>query len=447
MSHDATNWAVKVRGISCTEARVLWHLADCHNPVFGCYPKQDYLADACEIDVRSIRRALDSLRAKGLINWTEHREGRNRKANRYSLAFEDGFRRHEGPEDGEAQPDKLSGSPEASTGQECHVEPDKSDGLNRTPESSIEPVREPVRETGKEREGAGARSGQGRKVETRAALVKRVQKFLAGVGYEQGEWKGWSASTINYIVQQFAALSPEEQDRACAWRDRFLERARGAVPMPPGNYFRDRAWQMLEMLDEAAITKAAASAASPTEKVPAPPFGPVFGAVRAWLCLQGPDDSRVPLDVRDPVIRHFHGLAQQGLHPLARSYLSRRGISLTAAGEFVFPDGFDAEERRRRLSESGFPEVNALHEKAKIHQPAAVASRFLPLKDLCEPVPVESVTFAQWLAHDERVGWPRLPDPGRMSVVWFPKGGPEALPAFDAAARELLEAGRSDAAE
>jgi len=93
MSHDATNWASKQRGISCAEARVLWNLSDCHNPVFGCYPKQEYLADACDIDERSVRRCLASLGEKGLVNWVEQREGKNRKANRYSIAFEPGFRR------------------------------------------------------------------------------------------------------------------------------------------------------------------------------------------------------------------------------------------------------------------------------------------------------------------------------------------------------------------
>ncbi|UIK04892.1 helix-turn-helix domain-containing protein [Neorhizobium galegae] len=87
MSHKATMWAVTVRGITCAEARVLWHLADCHNPVEGCFPSQDYLAEACEIDERTVRRLLANLRGKSLINWTEQRDGKYRKNNRYALAF------------------------------------------------------------------------------------------------------------------------------------------------------------------------------------------------------------------------------------------------------------------------------------------------------------------------------------------------------------------------
>jgi hypothetical protein len=434
VSHEATIWAVKVRGISCTEARVLWHLADCHNPIFGCYPKQDYLADACEIDVRSIRRALDSLRAKGFINWVEQREGKNRKANRYSLGFEEGFRPLAPDEPAENQPDNLSASPAASTGQDCSLEPDKSDALNRTQESSIEPVREPVRETSNEREGASAISGPEKKSGSYADLVKRVQRFVSGEGYQEGEWPKWSASTIGHIAKQFEQLSEEDRDKACRYRDPFLAKCkRDGVrkPMPVANFFRDRVWEML-----AAPT--GHSASRPPEKVPAPPFGPLFGALRAWLCLPGPDDSEVPLNVRDAVIRHFEAIKRNP--GIAEKYLARKGISLGADGRLVFPDGFDEDERRFRLSETGYPAVNALHEKAKIHQPAAVDARYLPLKDLCEPVPVDSPLFAEWLAHDERMGWPRLPDPGRMDVVWLPRGGPAGLSRFEAAAREILDA-------
>jgi len=442
VSHEATIWAVKVRGISCTEARVLWHLADCHNPIFGCYPKQDYLADACEIDVRSIRRALDSLRAKGLINWIEQREGKNRKANRYSLGFEEGFRAVSEGVPPENEPDNLSASPAASTGQDCSLEPDKNDALNRTPESSIEPVREPVRETSNEREGASAISGNEKKPSSHAELVKRVQRFLSGEGFQEGEWPKWSSSTIGHIVRQVEPLGEVEREKAWRFRDPFLAKCRRdgvKKPMPVANYFRDRVWEMLE-------APARPSGASRPEKAFAPPFGPLFGALRAWLCLQGPDDSDVPLDVRDAVIRHYDGIKRNSV--LAERYLARKGLTVLPDGRLEFPAGFDEDERRLRLAESGFPAVNALHEKAKMHQPAAVDARFVPLRELCEPVPVDSTLFAEWLAHDERAGWPRLPDPGRMDVVWLPRGGPAGLGAFEMAARNVLEAALvADAAE
>lgn len=68
MSHAATNWAIKQRGLKPTTRIVLWHLSDCHNPAQGCFPSQKYLADACEVDERTVRRHLNYLEESGLIS-------------------------------------------------------------------------------------------------------------------------------------------------------------------------------------------------------------------------------------------------------------------------------------------------------------------------------------------------------------------------------------------
>jgi hypothetical protein len=59
-------------------------------------------------------------------------------------------------------------------------------------------------------------------------------------------------------------------------------------------------------------------------------------------------------------------------------------------------------------------------------------------------VPVDSELFTVWRAEHARRGWPWIPDPGGMRVVYFPRGGPEGLEAFEAAmqagqAREAAE--------
>ena len=38
MSHEATNWAIKQRGLKPTTKIVLWHLCDRFNPDYGCFP-------------------------------------------------------------------------------------------------------------------------------------------------------------------------------------------------------------------------------------------------------------------------------------------------------------------------------------------------------------------------------------------------------------------------
>lgn len=67
MSHDATNWAIKVRGLKPAAKIVLWHLADYYNPEHGCFPSQDRLADDCEMSRASINVQLNTLEVSGLI--------------------------------------------------------------------------------------------------------------------------------------------------------------------------------------------------------------------------------------------------------------------------------------------------------------------------------------------------------------------------------------------
>lgn len=67
MSHEATNWAIKQRGLKPATKIVLWHLAERHNPAGGCSPSQEYLADACEMSRASVNRHLELLEQIGLI--------------------------------------------------------------------------------------------------------------------------------------------------------------------------------------------------------------------------------------------------------------------------------------------------------------------------------------------------------------------------------------------
>jgi hypothetical protein len=93
MSHDATNWAVKQRGLRPIAKIVLWHLADCHNPTMGCFPTQDYLAGEAEVSRASVNRILSELERGGLIRREPMVDPRTNKQlpTRYRLAFEEGF--------------------------------------------------------------------------------------------------------------------------------------------------------------------------------------------------------------------------------------------------------------------------------------------------------------------------------------------------------------------
>ena len=113
MSHEATNWAFsqpeKFTDMKPAEWAVLMVLANCHNPVNGCFPSQDYLSRKTNQNPRSVRRQLMKLHFRNLVNWDESREGGKRGSNRYLLAFESEFVSQSGSgNQSKIQPDKLS---------------------------------------------------------------------------------------------------------------------------------------------------------------------------------------------------------------------------------------------------------------------------------------------------------------------------------------------------
>ena len=85
MSHEATNWAIKQRGLKPAAKLVLWNLADRHNKdTRRCDPDQTLLAYDCEISRSSLNNQLNILEDAGLI----HRVNRvNPKTNRQENTF------------------------------------------------------------------------------------------------------------------------------------------------------------------------------------------------------------------------------------------------------------------------------------------------------------------------------------------------------------------------
>ncbi|TYB86048.1 helix-turn-helix domain-containing protein [Oceaniovalibus sp. ACAM 378] len=93
MSHEATNWAIKQRGLKPTTKIVLWHLCERFNPDYGCFPSQARLAHDCEISRATLNRHLDGLEARGLIRRIrviDPKTGQQRPT-RYLLGCEPGF--------------------------------------------------------------------------------------------------------------------------------------------------------------------------------------------------------------------------------------------------------------------------------------------------------------------------------------------------------------------
>lgn len=167
MSHKATNWAITQRGLKPATKIVLWHLADCHNPSQGCFPSQDYLAQACEMSRASINTHLNILEEAGLIRretGVDERTKRQRPT-RYFLAFED-------EEEGEPPVSKSWTRPVSRNQTRAvsrkRAEPCPENGKSRVQNLDTNPVKEPVSLT-------AARDDEGE-----ASCRRAVALFLRG---------------------------------------------------------------------------------------------------------------------------------------------------------------------------------------------------------------------------------------------------------------------------
>lgn len=138
MSHDATNWAIKQRGIKPAAKLVLWQLCDRYHPDNGCFPSKETLAEDCEMSVRSVYDQIAILEAAGLVRVVEntHKAASGKfKSNRYILGFEPDFT---------PLADKPSAkSADGRTSQKPSANSRKNRGQNLPTNSVREPVSEP----------------------------------------------------------------------------------------------------------------------------------------------------------------------------------------------------------------------------------------------------------------------------------------------------------------
>ena len=214
MSHEATNWAIKQRGLKPTTKIVLWHLCDRFNPDYGCFPSQDRLAEDCEISRSTLNEHLGQLEAAGLLRRVPrlHPVTKRQMPTRYILGFEPGFTPHVPdpcPETGHGDTEftetfaetgafdddvPVVPAPCPETGHGCEVRavsdfdpdpcPENAESRVRNPDTN--PVREPLSKPVKEEEGARARE---------AISEEFFVELLRALGLDPtalpGWWQGW----------------------------------------------------------------------------------------------------------------------------------------------------------------------------------------------------------------------------------------------------------------
>ncbi len=219
MSHDATNWAIKQRGLKPTTKIVLWHLCDRFNPDFGCFPSQARLAHDCEISRSTLNDHLRQLETGGLLRRVPRIDPVTKRQlpTRYILGFERGFTPanvvpcpdighgnagylettddtgtfgFDAPGTVDPCPDFGHGiAPKAVSGFCPDPCPEKGQSRVRNPDTNL--VREPLRKPVKEEEDAAAREAD---FDRFFAELLSALGFAANVGLPAW-WQGAPART------------------------------------------------------------------------------------------------------------------------------------------------------------------------------------------------------------------------------------------------------------
>ena len=262
MSHEATNWAIKQRGLKPTTKIVLWHLCDRFNPDYGCFPSQVRLAHDCEISRSTLNDHLGQLEATGLLRRVPRIDPVTKRQlpTRYILRFEPSFT----PADVVPCPETGHGFSPPGVAAETAAEiepndpvsvepcPDSGHGINgqavsgfcpdpcpkigqsrvRNPDTNL--VREPLSKPVKEEEDAQARE---------ADFDRFFEELVSALGLDPaalpGWWQGWPArlhvrrwlddlglseNRVIEVATESRADHPNPPDGPKAL-DRFMERA------------------------------------------------------------------------------------------------------------------------------------------------------------------------------------------------------------------------------
>lgn len=409
----------------------------------SCYPPISELVTMSGLDKKTVLKHLDIAEQRGWLEISQHGfRGQKWKRNEYFAKWPGRDVQGNLLAAAEADADEGGGEAPPPCAAEKVVEMAPEGGGNGSTkvveqlhQDKILPTNIPTNIP--EREGAWRREeGQGH--DDRRSLTKRVKALE--MGRHGNPWPGVLGSSTDWTIRQFAALDEADRAEAEAKRDAYLAvcKAQGVKPVALGNYLRDR-----KFLDVS--TETARAAVRKVDRVTARPFGPVWGGMRAFCLGQGPGPVEMPGDVRGEAERLYEGMMRAS-ERVAAAWRERKGITLGDGGRLVFPDDFERAEHRRRQSEDGYPLVKHLDELARDARAELVDGRNGALGELCEPVPVGTGLFDAWRDFHARMGWKLWPDPGRMPVVYLPKGGPEGFEDFMRAARAAMaDGGKGDA--
>ena len=266
MSHEATNWAIKQRGLKPTTKIVLWHLCDRFNPDYGCFPSQARLAHDCEISRSTLNDHIGQLEAGGLLRRVPRIDPVTKRQlpTRYILGFERGFTPagvvpcpetghgfapvdHSDDTAGKIDPDtsvSVDPCPESGHGIDAEAVsgfcpdpcPENDQSRVRNPDTNL--VREPLSKPVKEEEDA-----QAREIE----FDRFFAELILALGLDPAALPGWwQGSSPRIHVQRWRSeLGLTEAEIVSAAKD-----SRKDYPEPPdGPKALDRVMQRAAQRD------------------------------------------------------------------------------------------------------------------------------------------------------------------------------------------------------
>ncbi|MER9901621.1 helix-turn-helix domain-containing protein [Mesorhizobium sp. M0130] len=402
MSWKASAWAKEQRLGSPAAKSILLCLGDYAEPEkASCWPSQEQLAADAEVSERTARDWLQRLEEWGLIERQRRTGARGARANdlimlKLDCKVLDGTERlRSGTLECEVLPAEIAGR--------TNRQPDADPTGNQDPPTGNQQpsyIEEPSNRTV---QGTSQPGAQAREREATDDLEKETddpKKIEAAFWRMVRVWPSQKGMPKEGGLRAFAALTPQERIDAERlfphWLALLKAQRKDHVPAP-STYFGQKLFSEVP---------------EPVEQKPtaigAPPFGPVWGAVRARELLTPPAAAPPP--------------------------------SAFMAELMARDDDSGRQARLTRQATYGWPTVKRMHEGAENRRGITVAPELEALATLMEPVKVGSDLWTEWRAYHEQRGWPWLPDPGQMPVVYFPAGGPAGLEAFEQAVRGTNDA-------
>ncbi len=367
MSFDATNWAIKQRGMKPAAKIVLWHLCDRYHPDHGCFPSQDTLAADCELSRSTLNVHLDALEEAGLIGREQRRKAGSKQQERtkYFFPFEPDFHSKFGKK---PSPETGHGPVSENEGEPC---PENDESRVRNPDSNPvrEPVREPVISREGVREGEEGQTEDPRKVEDAFWALVKVWPGVKGMPRGKA-LKAW---------QDLSAIERQEASQAFPRWIELLKAQRKDHPPGPYSYFHEKLWHDLPALEEAA---------KPTSGMAAP-FGKLWSGARlAELMMPPPGRITPPTALENLMIREGK-------------------TSLEAV----------IDDKRMKM---GWPRVNTMIERARNGQGWLCPLALEEAVSGFHAVRRDGDLYQAWRDEHARRGWPFLDDARPMERVYFP---------------------------